>query len=221
VGESRSILGASSDGNDDANMNQRAQNALLYMNTFQGLEVQAMYATDVQDTDPNDVDNNDNDLFSIAAWYTLGALELSAGYENSSEPAGGNANGLRLAASHQVTRDGTIGLIFENISSNDVPGLDRSVVGINGSLRVGANTFEGQLLIADDSDAPGDTGAIKIGLGVTRQLDAQTRIYAALSMTDNDSDAQYKAAAGDHGDEINTSPGGDPSALSVGFDYSF
>lgn len=221
VGESRSILGASSDGDDGANMNQRAQNALLYMNTFRGLEVQAMYATDTEDDTPDNVDNNDKDMFGIAGWYTLGLLELSFGYENQSDLAGGSANGLRLAASHQVTRDGKVGLIFENISTDDAPGLDRSALGINGSLRAGANTFEAQLLIADDSDAPGDTGAVKIGFGVTRQLDAQTRIYAAFSMTDNDDDAQYKAADGDHGDEIDTSPGGDPSALSVGFDYSF
>jgi len=221
VGESRSILGASSDGDDDANMNQRAQNALLYKNTFQGLEVQAMYATDAQDANPDNVDDNDNDMLSLAAWYTLGLLELSFGYENWSELSGEDARGLRLAAAHQLTRDGKVGLIFENISADDAPGLERSVIGINGSLRAGANTFEAQLLIADDSDAPGDTGALKIGLGVTRQLDAQTEIYAAVAVTDNDDDAQYKAAGGDHGDEIDTSPGGGPSALSVGFNFSF
>ncbi|MCC6302944.1 MAG: porin [Gammaproteobacteria bacterium] len=219
VAESRSLLGASSDG--AVNMNQRAQNALLYINTFRGLEVQGMYATDAQDIDAEDVDDNDNDLFSIAAWYTLGALELSAGYESWSELAGSDAKGLRLAASHPVTRDGKLGLIFERISSDDVPGLERNVFGINGALRAGNNTFEAQVLIADDSDAAGDGSAIKVGLGARRQLDAQTEIYAALSLTRNDDGAQYKAAAGDHGDEIDTVPGGDPSALSIGFRFSF
>lgn len=221
VGEARSILGASADGNDAVHMNQRARNALLYMNTFQGLEVHAMYATDVQDNTAGNVDNNDNDMFSAAVWYTLGLLKLSLGYEQQSNLLGGDANGLRLAASHQVTRDGQVGLIFESISTDDAPALERNVVGINGSLRAGAYTYAAEVLIADGSDAPGDTGALKIGLGVTRQLDAQTRIYAAFAMTDNEDQAQYKAADGDHGDEIGTSPGGAPSALSVGFSFAF
>jgi predicted porin len=220
VGEARSILGASAGGEGDV-MNQRASNALLYMNTFQSLEVQAMYATDAQDGTPDNVDDNDNDMFSTAVWYTLGLLKVSLGYEDWSNLLGGDVSGLRLAASHQVTRDGQLGLIFESISTDDAPALDRNVVGVNGSLRAGAYTYAAEVLVADNSDAPGDTGALKIGLGVTRQLDAQTQIYAAFALTDNEDDAQYKAADGDHGDEINTTPGGAPSAISIGFSFAF
>lgn len=219
VGESRSILGASANG--EGAMDQRAQNALLYMNTFQGLEVQAMYATDAQGSAPDSVDDNDNDMFSAAVWYTLGLLNLSLGYEDWSDLQGGDVKGLRLAATHQVTRDGQIGLIFETISADDAPALERDAVGVNGSLRSGSYTYEAQVLIADSSDAPGDTGALKVGLGVTRQLDPQTRIYAAFAFTDNEDEAAYKAAAGDHGDEVGTVPGGTPNAFSAGFIFEF
>lgn len=220
VGERRSILGAGALAGDL--MNQRARNALLYMNTFQALEIQAMYATDAQDSTTDNVDDNDNDMFSAAAWYTLGLLKLSLGYEDWSDLQGsGNVNGLRLAATHQVTRDGQIGLIFESISADDLDELDRNVVGVNGSYRMGAYTYEAQVLVADSSDAVGDSGAIKFGLGVTRQLDAQTQIYAAFGMTDNDDNAQYKAVNGGHGDEVGTGPGGTPNAFSAGFSFSF
>lgn len=220
VADSRSLLGAGALSGDV--MNQRAKNALLYMNTFQGLEVQAMYATDGQDSTPGDVDNNDNDVFSAAAWYTLGLLKLSVGFEDWSNLDGaGNAKGLRLAATHQVTRDGQIGLIFESISADDLDDLDRNVVGVNGSYRIGAYTYAAQVLLADNSDASGDSGAIKYGIGVTRQLDAQIQIYAAFGMTDNEDNAQYKAVDGGHGDKVGTEPGGTPSAFSAGFNFAF
>ena len=220
VGERRSILGASAVNGDV--MNQRARNALLYMNTFQALEVQAMYATDAQDGTGDNVDDNDNDMFSAAAWYTLGLLRLSFGYEDwSNLQGGGNVDGIRLAASHQVTRDGQVGLIFETISADDMPDLDRNVVGVNGSYRMGAYTYEAQVLIADSYDGQGDSGALKIGLGVTRQLDAQTQIYAAFGMTDNEENAQYRAVDGGHGDEVATVPGGTPNAISAGFSFAF
>jgi predicted porin len=220
VGEARSVLGAGSVNGDV--MNQRAKNAIVYLNTFGALEVQAMYATAAQDGPAPGVDDNDNDLFSAAVWYDLGLLQLSLGYEDWSNLQGaGDVNGLRLAATHQVTRDGRVGLIFETISADDLEDLDRSVAGVNGSLRVGAYTYAAQVLIADDSDAAGDSGAIKFGLGVTRQLDAQTRIYAAFGMTDNDDNAQYAAVSGGHGDVVGTSPGGTPNSFSAGFSFAF
>jgi predicted porin len=220
VGEARSVLGAGSVNGDV--MNQRAKDAIVYLNTFGALEVQAMYATAAQDGPAPGVDDNDNDLFSAAVWYDLGLLQLSLGYEDWSNLQGaGDVNGLRLAATHQVTRDGRVGLIFETISADDLEDLDRSVAGVNGSLRVGAYTYAAQVLIADDSDAAGDSGAIKFGLGVTRQLDAQTRIYAAFGMTDNDDNAQYAAVSGGHGDVVGTSPGGTPNSFSAGFSFAF
>lgn len=220
VGERRSILGAGALNGDV--MNQRARNALLYMNTFQALEVQAMYATDAQDSTNDNVDDNDNDMFSAAVWYTVGLLKLSLGYEDWSNLLGsGDVNGLRLAATHQVTRDGQIGLIFESISADNMEDLDRNVVGVNGSYHIGAYTYEAQVLLADNNDGAGDSGAIKFGLGVTRQLDEQTQIYAAFGMTDNEDNARYKAVDGGHGDEVGTVLGGTPNAFSAGFIFAF
>lgn len=223
VGDSRAILGASAVDGDV--MNQRARNALLYTNTFQGLEVQAMYATDAQDNDSNNVDDNDNDLFSAAVWYTLGLLQVSLAYEDWSnlQTTGGNSdvNGLRIAASHQVTRAGRLGLIFETISANDIPTLDRNVFGVNGTYNVGTYTYAAQVLIADSNDDQGDSGAFRLGLGVTRQLDAQTRIYAAFGMTDNEQNARYNGVDGGHGDKVATTAGDTPNAFSAGFSFAF
>ena len=52
-------------------------------------------------------------------------------------------------------------------------------------------------------------------------MDKATQVYAAFTMTDNDSNAEYQGIDGGHGDELTTDPGGSPMAISVGAVYKF
>lgn len=228
VADRRSILGAgASSGNI---LNQRVDNALIYMHTVQSLEFQVLYATDGQDSRPGLMDDNDNDVFSAAAWFTLGALELSAAYEHWSglqlasgeDVASGRADGLRLAARHRLADNGHVGVIVEAIdTSSALAELDRNAIGLNGSYRVGQNVLEAQLLFAGDRSGVGNSGAINLGIGLTRRIDPQTEVYGAFSFTDNESNARYRLAGGGHGDKIDTVPGGTPFALSAGLVFRF
>lgn len=233
VADRRAILG-SGDGINNA-MNARGKNSIIYINKVQDLEFRVMYGADTVDANGGaGPDDNDNQLFSAAAWYTLGALELSAGFERWSNmggtvltgpaaDAGGRATGLRLAANHKVGGNAKLGVLFEAIDTNTagLAGLDRNAFGFNGSLRQGALTFDAQLMIAGDRRGQGSSGAINIGLGVTRTINPQLDVYGAFSMTDNDSNANYNAVGGGHGDLVPTNDGGTPYAFSVGGVFRF
>lgn len=223
VADRRMILGAGAQVNNV--MNVRARNSILYMNKVQGLEYRVMYSTDAVDETPDAPDDNDNQLISAGAWYTIGALELSAAYERwwHMAAANGRVGGLRLAATHRVGGKAKVGALFESIdtATEAASDLDRNAFGFNGSYREGLFTYEAQLLIAGDHRGPGSTGAVNIGLGVTRAINRQLDVYGAFSMTSNDSDASYKGVDGGHGDHVPTVNGGTPYAFSVGGVFRF
>lgn len=230
VADRRSILGAGALTNDV--MNRRARNSVLYLNEVQGLEYQVMYGTQGQNGDDDGIDDNDNQVFSAAAWYSLGALELSAAVEHWSEletgstvPGAGpdRATGLRLAASQRVAQTGRIGVIFETIDTSGaaMADLDRTAFGANASYRVGPTVLDAQILFAGDHRGVTNSGGINIGLGLTHFYDDRVQFYTAFSITDNESNARYKAVDGGHGDEVGTENGGTPWAMSGGFVYRF
>lgn len=232
VADRRAILGSGNGVNNV--MNGRGKSSLLYKHSFRDLEVRVMYAADTVDANSGaGPDDNDNRLISAAAWYTVGALELSAGYERWSNlsttnsitdtSVNGRATGLRLAASHRIGGNARVGLLFETIdtSSAGLAGLDRNAYGINGSYREGLYTFDAQLMMAGNHRNQSSSGAINLGLGITRAINPQLEVYGAFSMTDNDSNARYNAVGGGHGDLVPTSAGGTPYALSAGAVFRF
>lgn len=225
VADRRALLGAGALATNV--MNQRAKNSILYLNNIQGLDFQIMYSTDGQDSRPGEVDDNEKDVFSAAAWYPLGSLELSAAFESWSsldtDVGSGTATGLRLAATQKISEQAKVGVIFETIdtANDDMANLDRDVIGVNASFREGANTFDVQLLMAGNYRGVSDSGAFNLGLGLTHDIDPHLQIYGALSLTDNESNALYKGVDGGHGDEVPTELGGTPYSLSVGGIFRF
>lgn len=229
VADRRVILGSGNGFNNV--MNARGKSSILYINKVQGLEYRVMYAADTVDANNGaGPDDNDNRLISAGAWYTLGALELSAGFERWSNLVSGTQSGrataLRLAANHKVGGNAKVGVLFETIDTNTsgadgLAGLDRNAFGFNGSYREGLYTYEAQLMIAGDHRGTGSSGAINIGLGATREINRQFNVYAAFSMTNNDSNANYNAVGGGHGDLVPTDNGGTPYALSAGAVFRF
>lgn len=225
VAERRAVLGASAvDGNQ---LNQRATNAILYSyKPKPSIELQAMYSTDGQNSSAgNRPDDNSYDMLSVGAFYEGGPMALAAAYEhwdNFDGPSGpyGTINAIRVAGNQKVG-NGRIGIIFENISADSANHIDRAAFGLNGELYRGTFTYKAQLLFADDYAGQSNSGATRIGVAVFDKLDKQTDVYAALGLTDNDNNAQYKGVDGGHGDKVPTVLGGTPSAISAGFQFYF
>ncbi|MGM0594072.1 MAG: porin [Pseudomonadota bacterium] len=217
VGDRRAILGAYTGyGNV---LNDRADNALLYLGRFSNLSVSAMYSSSNPSADTSGgLDDNDFDLGSLALSYDLGQLNLSAAAESwSLDPVNGTekVDNLRLAARYRL-ESLRFGAIYETTDSDDDV-FNRDAWGVNAAMALNSQTeARVQLLMADDYEGVSDSGASQIALGLFSQLDEATEVYAVFTTTNNDDNAQYKGIDGGHGDELGTEAGGSPSAISVG-----
>ncbi len=223
IGDRRAILGAYSDGYGN-DLNDRAENAILYSNQFDALELRAMYSADpYSDNVSGGQDNNDNDLTSVSLTYNANQLIVGAALEHWSldpENQAEEINNLRLTATYTLDQL-QFGAIYESTDSDDTT-YDRDAYGVNAKYRFDeALDMRVQYLVADDHSGQADSGAQHLALGVFNQLDKATQIYAAYTLTDNDANANYQGIDGGHGDELTTDAGGSPSAISVGAVYKF
>lgn len=222
IGDRRAILGAY---NGYGNvLNDRADNAVMYRNQFNALELRAMYSADPESENVSGgLDNNDNDLISLSLTYKADQLTVGAALEQWSldpENLAQEVDNLRLIASYSLDRL-QFGAIFESTDSDD-PVYERDAYGLNSKYRFDDTLdMRIQYLVADDHGGQSDTGAQQLALGVFNQLDKATQIYAAVTMTDNDTNAAYQGIDGGHGDELATVAGGSPSSFSVGAVYKF
>jgi len=221
VGDRRAILGAYSGyGNK---LNDRADNAILYRNKFDALELKAMYSASIGSQQVNGLDNNDNDLTSISLAYKTDSLVIGAAVENWSLDPENNAvevDNLRLAATYKMNNM-KFGVIYESTDSDDNV-YNRDAYGLNALVKLSkATDVRLQYMVADDYKGLADSGATQIALGIFNKLDKVTQIYAAYTNTDNDANVEYQGIDGGHGDELATDLGGNPSALSVGIVYKF
>ena len=216
VGERRAILGAGYvNGNQ---LNERARNAIMYEYKNKKMTFQALHAVDPEGASGSN-DDTDNKVTSIGVLAKLGGFHLGAAVEswdNHSRMADGDAT--RLSATYKFGF-GQVGAIWENIDSDSVAEWQRDVIGVNALFKVSKSTdIRVQYHDADGTTA---TGASKLGLGVFHKLDKSMKVYAAYGATDNDANADFKAVDGGHGDEVGGPVGGNPSSVSVGFEYKF
>lgn len=228
VGDRRAILGASATAGNK--MNQRGKNAVLYTNHFGPVQLQAMYATDAQESTAGELDNTDNDMASIALVYNEGPLRIAASAEewsnldtDKSAATIEGVNGARISMQYTIGTS-KLGVIAETISVDNIAvtaHLERDVYGFNASHKMGNNTIKLQYIVADDYKGISNSGASHLALGAFKKLDKHTQIYLAYAATDNDANAQYQGVDGGHGDEVKTDLGGSPNALSAGMVFKF
>ncbi|SCZ52685.1 porin [Thiohalomonas denitrificans] len=226
VGDRRAILGAYSGARGEYGnvLNDRADNALLYINQFDALELQAMYsASNPTESTSGGLDDNDFDLASASLTYNTEQLMIGAAAERwSLDPVNGaeEVDNLRLAASYTMNSF-KAGAIYESTDSDDSV-FERDAYGLNAAYRfTEATDLRLQYMVADDNEDQSASGASQLAVGLHNQLDKATQIYAAFSTTDNDANAVYQGIDGGHGDELETEPGGSPSSFSVGAVYTF
>lgn len=224
VGERRSIIGAGATRGNK--MNNRVKNMLMYQLKNKDIKLQAMYAVDPEGNNAGSVDDNDTKMKGLGLWYTMGGLQLSAGWEDwkaNSEIEDGSA--YRIAAVYKMDAN-QFGLIYEDISSDALAGtaleFNRSAYGVNWKFKYSKKAdIRVQYLVADSADNSTDTGANKLGVGVYYKLDKKAKVYLAYAKTSNDVNAQFQAVDGGHGDEVKTVAGGEPTALSAGIEFKF
>lgn len=216
VGGRRALLGAKSSGGNT--MNQRAKNMLMWSNKFGHMKAMVMYSGNTGTRTGNDYDT----LTSVGLLYKGKGTPFyfGASYEDWDSLKGSATDGIRVMGGYKG-RFGKIGLIYENINSNDAT-LDRSAFGVNGIYKLGSGLdLRGQLLIANDSSAGANTGATMTTLGMYKKLDKKTSLYAVYTQMDNDANAKYQGVDGGHGVEVKTDAGATPTAFSLGMIYKF
>ncbi|MFO7593052.1 MAG: porin [Pseudomonadota bacterium] len=222
VGDRRVILGAYSGyGNS---LNDRADNAILYINTIDAFELQAMYSASNQaDGVSGGLDDNDSELGSMSVAFSSDQVMIGAAVERwalDPENAAEAVDNIRLAASFSLNAL-TLGAIYEMTDSDDDV-FNRDAFGVNAAYQItNATDLRAQYLVADDYENVEDSGASQLAVGVFSQLDKATQIYAAFTTTDNEDNATYQGIDGGHGDELTTGPGGSPLSVSLGAVYKF
>lgn len=219
VGDRRMILGAGYQSGNQ--LNERVKNAIMYEFKNDNIKFQGLYAVEPESTSGSQ-DNNDENVTSLGLLGKFGDFRLGVGWESwEQHSAIANGDATRVSLGYKFGF-GTIAAIWENIDSDTVAEWKRDVIGANAKIKVGkSGDIRVQYLQADDADGTTDTGATNISVGYFHKMDKQLQLYAAYSGTDNDTNADFKAVDGGHGDEVGGPTGGSPSSLSVGMIYKF
>jgi len=189
----------------------------------QGFAFQGAYSTDHSDSgnaDPaNPGENNDDDAYSVAAWYKTKPLYLGAAYESRSfatsdeEQTAVRVSGYYLLGTTRLTA------LYQDTS--DVGGnlnKDQEVYGVGIAHTIGMNTFKSHYYLADNI-------ADNVSLGWDRSLSKNTSIYATFTLvSDDENNDGIRVTAGGAGTgEIITAAadGEDVSGVSLGLRIVF
>ncbi len=221
VADRGAIIGAASGvGNV---LDRRAENMMLWR-ASQGLWRWAFqFSADSQRSSGN-VDNNDRKLLGGSLTWQGASQSATLAHEHHSDLAGGKIDATRLGLQH---RQGALiaNLILERVRHDlDAGGhglLDRSAVAVNLGWQRADYLWIVQLMQALDNPGADDSGALKVSLGVEKQLAQSLKTYLVYTQTDNDENAAYQGVDGTHGDELATTVGNSPQALSAGLRYAF
>ncbi len=217
VGDARNIMGSIS---GDDKFNVRARNALMWTSpSAGGFQANAMYSTAEASATEQGQDDNDTDLTSINLMYKTDSLLLAAAWEDQSDD---DASGIRLVGTLDIGAM-SIGLMYEDLDSDNVVASRRSAYGANLAFKAGANgKVKLQYVTADDNDASNDSGASNISVGYDHKLDKNSTIYLMYSAVDNDTNASFDIAGGHDSDKYSGGTNGDDiSAISLGYIYKF
>lgn len=220
VADPQAIIGRGGGGNPRLSL--RAENAMRWDKKFLGkrLQLALQYGAGQQDTD-GVTDNNESNMWSGAAIWRQGGLVASVAYSDWSELyAGGDVSGLNGGLNYRFGPV-TVGAIFDRLEADEVAFLNRDAWG--GFVTWNPHrdvTLGAQWMHADESDA-GDDEADQYSVVGTWHAAPPLDLYVAATTTVNQGSGVYRTADYAHGDRVNTVPGGDPGALSLGMAFKF
>ena len=221
VADRRAVLGAATGKGNK--LNDRGENAVMYKNRFGSVKPEAMYsASNPTASVSGSLDDNNADMTSVALFYNQGSLLTAVGVENWSDQGGEEVDNLRVSVVYKFS-NARIGIIAEDTDSNVSGSVwKRTVTGLNGSMKLGGGMdVRLQYLNAGDHDVSSDSGATMTAIGLFNKLDKKAQVYAVYTSTDNGANAKFQGVDGGHGDELKTTNGGNPSALSLGYVLKF
>lgn len=180
-----------SNGYDGANFESPRSGVFYSSPKFNG--IQAAIAR-VSADDNEDAGDEESETTSLSVTYGAGPLYVGFGWEQQSDDTGvgtgDETTGTKIGAGYKMDAF-KVGFEWENISNDDsgVEDLDRDRWLINGSYKMGANTFMAAYGDMDKNDAAGataDDGGSVFSLGVKHSMSKRTSAYAIYSATDND-----------------------------------
>ncbi len=231
IGDSRNLTNKGMDMQPEAGgFDLRPNNVIAYTTpNMTGFSATAAYVTNISSgaASEDSGSNSDVDAWSIAGMYENGPLYVGLGYQvhNWSDKISSqdDENIWRLSASYKISDLRLVALYQRegNLNTGCCGGDDRTVWGLGAAYNMGAITLKGQYYNAGETADDDHTGADMWAVGVDYALSKRTMLQFAYASTDNDSDANYSAFGGGHGDNPGTTDGGNPSGFSIGVVHSF
>lgn len=221
VADRGAIIGAASGvGNV---LDRRAENMVMWRASQGPWNWAFQFSADSQRSTGN-VDNNDRKLLGGSLTWRGDNQSATLAHEHHSDLAGGKVDATRLGWQQRL---GALNanLILERVRHDlDAGGhglLDRSAVALNLGWQRADYLWIVQLMQALDYPGAEDSSALKVSLGVEKQLAKSLKTYLVYTQTENDDNAAYQGVDGTHGDELATTAGNSPQALSAGLRYAF
>lgn len=235
LADSRNILGAVHTGATAFDL--RTKNTVAYVSpNWSGFSLTAAYVSDWSGSSVSGVsnalpgtglDNNSADAYSINAVYNNGPLMLGGAYETHNGLASNsNSDMWRVVAGFDIAGFKLAGL-YEKIGG-DVDAYNRDAYGLFASYGMGAWTFKGNYLVANESDATvansgyaGNDGANQWTAGADYALSKRTVVYGLYAATNNDQHAAYGLGTGAGSSDATSHVDSNPSTISFGVKHSF
>lgn len=204
-------------------LDRRAENMVMWRASQGPWHWALQFSADSQRSTGN-ADNNDRKLLGGSLSWRGESQSLTLAHEHHSDLAGGKIDATRLGLQHR--QDALeANLILERVRHDlDAGGhglLDRSAISLNLGWQQAGYMWLIQLMQALDHPGAANSGALKVSLGVEKELADSLKTYVVYTQTDNDKNAAYQGVDGTHGDELATTAGNSPQALSVGLRYTF
>jgi predicted porin len=197
--------------------NLRARNAVMYVSPpIAGVEVRALLAPGEGRADD---DIGTTSIASFSAVYKSQILYFGAAYEQQWRYE--ETDGTRLIGGLQFEST-QLNLLFERLDSSRYATLDRMAGGASFLQRIGDATFELQAFRSMDYFEAAETGGMIYAVGATYKLSKQSEIYGIVARMDNETNAGYMLAAGDHGEHyLPTTTGAHIHSASMGMVFKF
>jgi hypothetical protein len=215
----RAIMGAGATSGNKAD--KRVANMLLatYYLEQSGhqLAISAQYSTEATSS-KGTVDDNDAGFAALGATWKQGNFVTAVAHDYWKNGTSANLHVTRVASRYQ---DGhwTALLLAENLRQSD--DLNRKAWGGQLALQDGDFKWIGSVLVAESAKGYSASGATMTSLAVERSWSKVLKTYALYTRTANDANASYQGVDGGMNDELETTAGNTPQAVSAGVVLKF
>ncbi|HEY7886132.1 MAG TPA: porin [Cellvibrionaceae bacterium] len=204
----------------NARFDERNANTLHYQTPALG-PVQFNVAYSISESLTNE-EELDDDVISLSATFSQGALEMAAAYESYSEDhSRGERDGVRFSARYGVNDALALVAFAQTVDHTDSEALSSDVFGLGSEYKLTTKTLVRGMWLTRSAEAD-NSDANLVALGVEYRIDKPLRVYANVALADNDElSALTPYTQGRTVSGISAAPGETASGLSVGVRYDF